>query len=111
MLDRVMKYDFAVVALGYVGSLLAIAAGGAGLQVLGFDIHPRVIRTLSGGYSQLDPVTPPVEELRTAATQADLTLVLTHHDAFDLDAIGATAQLVFDTRGQLSNSNSHVERV
>lgn len=40
-----------------------------------------------------------------AASEADLTLVLQHHDAYDLDAIVAASAAVFDTRGRLTGDN------
>ena len=44
-----------------------------------------------------------------AAKEADLVLVLQHHDAFDFSAITDAAVAVFDTRGQLTGDS--VERL
>lgn len=49
-----MKFDIAVVGLGYVGLPLAVAASGAGLHVAGFDHSDRLVFTLAGGASHID---------------------------------------------------------
>jgi len=46
--------DLAVIGLGYVGLPLAQEAARAGLQVLGFDIHPGVVGGLNSGISHVD---------------------------------------------------------
>ena len=48
-----------------------------------------------------------VDDPVAAAPAADLTLVLQHHDAFDLDAIVAASSSVFDTRGRLHGPHVH----
>jgi len=42
---------------------------------------------------------PPVDDLDAALGQSTLTVLLQAHSAYDLDAIGSKARLVFDTRG------------
>ena len=49
-----MTADLAVIGLGYVGLPLAQEAARAGLQVLGFDIHPGVVGGLNSGISHVD---------------------------------------------------------
>lgn len=49
-----MTADLAVIGLGYVGLPLAQEAARAGLQVLGFDIHPGVVGGLNSGVSHVD---------------------------------------------------------
>lgn len=45
---------------------------------------------------------PRVADAVAASATADLTILLQSHTAFDLDAIGASAQALLDTRGVLS---------
>ncbi len=49
-----MTADLAVIGLGYVGLPLAQEAVRAGLQVIGFDIHPGVVGGLNSGTSHVD---------------------------------------------------------
>jgi nucleotide sugar dehydrogenase len=46
-----------------------------------------------------------VDDLDEAVAAADLVLVLQAHDAYDLDAIAASAKHVLDTRGRLRGAN------
>jgi nucleotide sugar dehydrogenase len=46
-----------------------------------------------------------VDDLDEAVAGADLVLVLQAHDAYDLDAIAASAKHVLDTRGRLRGAN------
>ena len=48
--------DLVVVGLGYVGLPLAAEATRAGLRVVGFDIHPGLVKNLSAGISHIDDV-------------------------------------------------------
>jgi UDP-N-acetyl-D-mannosaminuronate dehydrogenase len=45
-------------------------------------------------------------DLAADLAACDLALVLQHHSAYDLDAVAATAPLVFDTRGTMRHANA-----
>src|SRR5256884_7999444 len=47
---------FGIVGLGYVGLTLAMEIVRAGYRVLGFDVNPRVVDSLSGGRSHIQDV-------------------------------------------------------
>lgn len=47
---------FGIIGLGYVGLPLAMEASGAGLDVLGFDVNPEVVRGLNDGRSHVEDV-------------------------------------------------------
>lgn len=49
-----------IIGLGYVGLPLAVAVSAAGFPVLGFDIDPAKVETLSAGRSYIRQVTPEV---------------------------------------------------
>ncbi|NUR87662.1 MAG: nucleotide sugar dehydrogenase [Nonomuraea sp.] len=53
---------------------------------------------------------PREEDLNRAVTDADVTLLLQKHSAFDLDMVEAEARLVLDTRGVLTEGE-RVERL
>ncbi|HVE27989.1 MAG TPA: nucleotide sugar dehydrogenase [Sporichthya sp.] len=53
---------------------------------------------------------PKVEDLASAVTMADLSILLAPHKLFDLDVIAGRGQLVLDTRGVLTSSDT-VERL
>ncbi len=55
------------------------------------------------------PVTK-ADDLATAVAEADLTILLAPHKLFDLDVIASRSQLVLDTRGVLTASDT-VERL
>ena len=52
-----MRYDLAVLGLGYVGLPLAQQAIRAGMSVLGFDVNAGVVDALSAGRSHVDDLT------------------------------------------------------
>lgn len=56
-MDR-MKRHISVIGLGYVGLPVAVGFGGAGYQVLGFDIDGRRIAELSRGHDRTGEVEP-----------------------------------------------------
>lgn len=66
-----MKFDIAIMGLGYVGLPLAVAASKSGLAVLGIDVSSDKIRRLNAGYSHIDDV-----------PDADIQRVLTSGGAF-----------------------------
>ena len=53
---------------------------------------------------------PREEDLAAAVVEADVTLLLQQHAAFDLDMVEAKAKLVLDTRGVLAEGE-RVERL
>jgi UDP-N-acetyl-D-glucosamine dehydrogenase len=56
---------FGVVGLGYVGLPLAVEVGGAGIDVLGFDVNLRVVAGVNRGESHIgDVASPRVADLR-----------------------------------------------
>lgn len=75
----------AVIGMGYVGLPLAIAASGAGFQVIGFDIDPAKVTGLNAGHSHLSSVAAE----RVAAMAASGRFVATGDPArlADADAI------------------------
>jgi UDP-N-acetyl-D-glucosamine dehydrogenase len=75
------------------------------LAAMGADVHavdPHVRESLGTAIPLVDLS---VEEL----TDADAVVLLSDHDAFDLDLVAAHARYVFDTRARLSGPN--VERL
>lgn len=50
------RFDLAVVGIGYVGLPLAVAAAGAGLQVVGYDIDCDTVASLAAGQSHVEDV-------------------------------------------------------
>lgn len=48
-----MKYDIAVVGLGYVGLPLVLEGAQAGLSVVGFDVDPHLVESLASGTSRI----------------------------------------------------------
>jgi nucleotide sugar dehydrogenase len=52
-----MKYDLAVIGLGYVGLPVAIAASAAGLRVLGIDRDENKVASLLEGASYIEDIT------------------------------------------------------
>lgn len=48
-----MKYDIAVVGLGYVGLPLVLEGAEAGLSVAGFDVDSRLVESLASGTSRI----------------------------------------------------------
>ncbi|MEV0006073.1 nucleotide sugar dehydrogenase [Micromonospora sp. NPDC050980] len=57
-----MRFDVAVVGLGYVGLALSRVATSSGLRVAGYDIHETVVDELSQGRTSVDDISP--EDLR-----------------------------------------------
>ena len=49
-------YDLGVVGLGYVGLPLAVEAANCGLKVLGFDINPKRVQTISDCHSPIEDI-------------------------------------------------------
>ena len=47
---------FGVVGLGYVGLPLAVELTKAGYRVLGYDVNPKVVSGLAGGYSHIEDI-------------------------------------------------------
>ncbi|MEV7428059.1 nucleotide sugar dehydrogenase [Nocardioides sp. NPDC092400] len=47
------------------------------------------------------------EDVLAAAGDADLTVLLQQHSAYDLDAIEASARCLFDTRGRTTGESTH----
>ena len=52
-----MRYELAVIGLGYVGLPLACEATASGLRVLGIDTDPEVVESLASGSSHIDDLT------------------------------------------------------
>jgi len=50
----VTAFDLAIVGLGYVGMPLAKEATAAGLRVVGLDVDPRKVESLTSGRSYID---------------------------------------------------------
>lgn len=106
---------------------------GSGVLVLGLTYKPdiaddretpargviRALRELGAVVTGHDPhltsfdvdgtAVPLADDLDASLRAADITVVLQHHRAYDLDQVVATAPLVFDTRGRLDGPN--VERL
>ena len=51
-----MRFDLAVVGLGYVGLPLAVAATEAGHRVLGFDVNPDLTGSLNNAVSHIEDI-------------------------------------------------------
>ena len=49
-------YDLGVVGLGYVGLPLAVEAANCGLKVLGFDINPERVQSISDCHSPIEDI-------------------------------------------------------
>ncbi|HAY77400.1 MAG TPA: UDP-N-acetyl-D-glucosamine dehydrogenase [Gemmatimonadetes bacterium] len=59
------SYTLGIIGLGYVGLPLAIEAGQAGINVIGFDVNPSVVTTVNDGDSHIQDVpSADVEKLR-----------------------------------------------
>ena len=54
--DTEFIYDLGVVGLGYVGLPLAVEAANCGLKVLGFDINPKRVQTISDCHSPIEDI-------------------------------------------------------
>ncbi|MBA3743526.1 nucleotide sugar dehydrogenase [Sporichthya sp.] len=80
----------------------------------------RRLRALGANVTYCDPHVPAwavdgkpvtkVDDLVTGVTEADLSIMLAPHKAFDLDVIASRGKLVLDTRGVLTASDT-VERL
>jgi nucleotide sugar dehydrogenase len=69
------------------------------LMAKGADVvyhDPHVADWRVGGSS-----VPRADDLDTELAKADVSILLQNHASYDLDAIAATARLLFDTRGQV----------
>ena len=54
--DTEFIYDLGVVGLGYVGLPLAVEAANCGLKVLGFDINPERVQSISDCHSPIEDI-------------------------------------------------------
>ena len=54
-----------------------------------------------------DPEIPRVTDVASEVADADLTVLLQPHTAFDLDMLATRPQLLFDTRGRIDRDGSH----
>jgi nucleotide sugar dehydrogenase len=80
----------------------------------------RRLRALGANVVYCDPFVPEwnvdgkpvtkVEDLGTGVAEADLSIMLAPHKAFDLDVVAKQGKLVLDTRGVLTSSDT-VERL
>lgn len=59
LLERIAAKDIVVgiIGMGYVGLPLAVAFGGAGIKVLGFDLDPAKAKKLNAGQSYIKHIT------------------------------------------------------
>ena len=100
-----------VCGMGYVGLPLALAAAGAGFEVIGFDIDPTTVGTLNAGKSHIGTVVDSrVKELRDLSrfsaslafdelSRCDVVIVcvptpLTRHREPDLSYIRSTSEAI-----------------
>ncbi|HUR74105.1 MAG TPA: UDP binding domain-containing protein, partial [Sporichthya sp.] len=80
----------------------------------------RRLRALGADVKFVDPYVPTwsvddkpvtkVDDLATGVAEADLSIMLAPHKAFDLDLVASRGKLVLDTRGVLTASDT-VERL
>src|SRR5258708_32093252 len=108
---KAKEVTIGVVGLGYVGLPMCIAAGEAGMQILGFDTDPAKPRAINQGLSSLkhirgELIRPLIEKGSLAATskferlsESDVLLIcvptpLTAHLEPDLSFVISTAQTI-----------------
>ncbi len=78
------------------------------LLVMGAEVsyHDPLVSKWSDGYGDLSWELESVADAYAAAADADITVLLQPHRAYDLERLAASAQQLFDTRGVLPESAS-----